>query len=274
MKRGFVDTPDGQIHYISDGSGEPIVCLHMTPISSWEFTLVLPILAKKYRAIAMDTLGYGDSDKPPRRYEMSDYARSVVDFLDALGINKTSLVGWHTGAGIAGEVAASYPERVDKLVLSGYPLYTQEMLEARKKEPPANIRVIEPLNLKEDGAHMIAAWNQARKYLGTEASVEDVHAMTVAILQSGPRNAEAHLALWHYGDQGGAEKRLALIKCPTLVLTTPKDVFYFHIEAVKNPIPRNKVTVIGKDAPTSYLPAVAAAEYTKAIMDFMENPGV
>ena len=60
------DVPEGQVHYPAEGTGEPVLLLHMALSSSDEFTRVIPFLSKAYRAIAMDFLGYGDSDEAPR----------------------------------------------------------------------------------------------------------------------------------------------------------------------------------------------------------------
>ena len=76
MKRGYIDIPEGQIHYRTAGSGEPLLLLHRSPSSSEEFGDVIPILARDYWVVAMDTPGYGNSDDPPRVYEIADYARN------------------------------------------------------------------------------------------------------------------------------------------------------------------------------------------------------
>jgi hypothetical protein len=54
-RRAYVDIPEGQVHYQTAGSGEPILLLHQTPQSSDEYAMCLmPILAEKYHVIAMD----------------------------------------------------------------------------------------------------------------------------------------------------------------------------------------------------------------------------
>ncbi len=117
IKRAFLDTDDGQILYRIGGEGEPLLLLHMTPRSSDEFREIMPILAQHRQVIAMDLMGLGDSDKPPRIYSVADYAQTVIALWDRLGIKKSSIFGSLTGGYIAGEVAAAYPERVNKLIL-------------------------------------------------------------------------------------------------------------------------------------------------------------
>ena len=53
MKRAFTDIPEGQMHYRTEGQGEPVLLLHMAVASSDEFTRVMHILSKK--------MGYGSS---------------------------------------------------------------------------------------------------------------------------------------------------------------------------------------------------------------------
>ncbi|MBD0266361.1 MAG: alpha/beta fold hydrolase, partial [Tolypothrix sp. Co-bin9] len=113
IKREFLDTEDGQILYRIGGEGKPLLLLHQNPRSSDEFVELMSILAKTRRVIAMDFLGLGDSDKPPRLYSIQDYAKTVIALLDELGISSTSILGNHTGAFVAGEVAVAYPQRVD-----------------------------------------------------------------------------------------------------------------------------------------------------------------
>jgi len=83
-----------------------VLLLHQSPSSSEEYLEVVPYLASNFRVIAMDTLGYGLSDDPPHHYEIADYARSVISFLDALGLTKTNIVGHHTGGTIVVEIGA------------------------------------------------------------------------------------------------------------------------------------------------------------------------
>ena len=130
MRRAFADTPGGQIHYRTAGSGRPVLLLHQTPRSSDEYRDVIPLLARDFRAIAMDTIGYGDSYRPAWTCGIEDYAAGARDLLDALGVARAAVVGHHTGAVIAMELAAAWPERVERLVLSASPY-----IDAAEREP-------------------------------------------------------------------------------------------------------------------------------------------
>src|ERR1043166_8016439 len=102
IERSFVSLPSGRVHVAICGTGRPILLLHQTPRSWDEYRDVLPLLAGKYRAIAMDTVGFGDSEPLPA--------------------GKDSIAG----AAIAVEMAATHPERVDALVVSACPYVDAE----------------------------------------------------------------------------------------------------------------------------------------------------
>ncbi len=121
VTRAFLDTPAGQLHYRTAGRGTPVLLLHQTPRSSDEYRDVLPLLAGEFRAIALDTVGFGDSYRPAGPYTIEGFARGALDLLDGLGIARAAVVGHHTGAVIAAELAAAHPDRVERLVLSNSP---------------------------------------------------------------------------------------------------------------------------------------------------------
>lgn len=66
LRFAYADTPLGQLHYAEGGEGTPVLLLHQTPRSWDEFREVLPLLATRRRAIAMDMYGFGMSAKPAR----------------------------------------------------------------------------------------------------------------------------------------------------------------------------------------------------------------
>src|SRR5215218_2162992 len=108
-----------RLHYAERGdrAGEAIVFLHGYSDSWYSFSRVLPLLSPEYHAFAFDQRGHGDSDKPECCYTLDDFAADVDAFMDALGIERATIVGASTGALFAQRVALSYPHRVTRLVL-------------------------------------------------------------------------------------------------------------------------------------------------------------
>lgn len=262
MKRAYVDIDKGQIHYRTEGSGEPLLLLHQTPLSSDEYSLMMPILARKYWVIAMDTPGYGNSDKAPRKYQIEGYARSVISFLNALGVNKTSIVGHHTGAAIAVEVAASYPERVDKLVISGCPYYEDEAREVLLRDER-----FRPMEIKADGSHLAKMWQIAKSY-SPQSKPEVWNKVVVNNLKAGEDAEDGHHAAFQYETQ----RRLPLIKSPTLVLSGSRDVFYRRVEVTRSLIPRSRIKII--EGGGVWIGYEMPGEFAKTILEFLEDPSV
>jgi pimeloyl-ACP methyl ester carboxylesterase len=217
VKRGFADTPEGQIHYAMAGKGKPVLFLHQTPRSWDEYRDMLPIIGRKYWAIAMDTVGFGDSYRPGKKGSIEQYARGVITFLDAMSIGRTSIVGHHTGGVIAVEIAASYPERVDRLVLSSTPYVDAADRERRKTRPP--IDEVEP---KEDGSHLTELW-QRRMPFYPKNRPDLLTRFVIDALKTGEQMEEGHQAVNVYR----MEEKVPLIKAPTLVVAGTEDPFSF-----------------------------------------------
>jgi pimeloyl-ACP methyl ester carboxylesterase len=110
-----------QLHYAEQGDvgGEPIVFLHGWPDSWFTFSRVLPLLPTRVRALVLDQRGFGDSNRPASGYEVDDFAADVAAFLDALAVDRATIVGHSFGSFVARAVAIAYPQRVARLVLIG-----------------------------------------------------------------------------------------------------------------------------------------------------------
>jgi len=246
MERGYVKTPGGQLHYITEGEGDVLVLLHQVPSSSMEYTRLIPALSNQYRVIALDSPGYGMSDKPAAPLTVADYARRVVEFLGALGVEKCHLFGHHTGASIAVEVAVAYPEMVSKLILSGCPHYTEAVRQAKLQGD-----AFQPPQPKADGSHITDAWNTILRYV-PGATPEIATYMVLGRLMAGERGEEGHHAVFQYD----IESRLPKITCPTLLFSTDGDAFMDRLEITGALIPG----CVKESAPGDGLPTLTDPE--------------
>ncbi|MBD2209887.1 alpha/beta hydrolase [Nostoc linckia FACHB-104] len=211
IKRAFLDTEDGQILYRIGGEGEAILLLHMTPRSSDEFKELMPSLAATNLVIAMDLMGLGDSDKPPRVYAVADYAKNAIALLDELGIKKASIFGSLTGGYIAGEVAAAYPERVQKLILCNVIGFDAEEQDKILQQYSQGYQV------QEDGSHLMKRWLARANYVGTG---ELNHRCVLDDLKSFGSTIYPGVAVANYCLS--APERFRLINCPTLIMSGDK----------------------------------------------------
>ncbi len=110
--------------YTDVGEGEPVLLLHGIPTWSFLYADVIPLLEPHCRVIAPDFLGHGWSDRRDR-FDRSLIAQTdaVLALLDALGIERATVVGHDTGGGVALILALDHPERVARLVLSNVVAY-------------------------------------------------------------------------------------------------------------------------------------------------------
>ncbi|QQK07597.1 alpha/beta fold hydrolase [Miniphocaeibacter halophilus] len=110
-------------NYLESGKGYPLIFIHgsgpgVSAYANWR--LVLPKVAEKAHCYAMDMLGFGYSDKPTDvKYGMKIWTQQIVDFMDALNIEKADFVGNSFGGSLALSMALKYPERVRKLIMMG-----------------------------------------------------------------------------------------------------------------------------------------------------------
>lgn len=119
FKQGWVDAGGVRTRYVQAGPSDApaLIMIHGTG-SSWEcFCATLESHAEHFNCFALDLVGSGFSDKPDKPYEIPVYVEHIRDFMDAVGLQKASLMGVSLGSWVAGRFVATYPERVDKLVL-------------------------------------------------------------------------------------------------------------------------------------------------------------
>ena len=221
IERQFVATQAGRIHVAMAGAGLPVLLLHQTPRSWDEYRDVLPLLGRYVRAIAMDTMGFGDSD-PLADPSIEVWAAAAMALLDALGMKQAAVVGHHTGAVIALEVAAAAPARVSALVLSSCP-----MVDAARRAHHAGARVIDAVERRPDGSHLGELWTRRQPFYPA-GDIGLLERFVADALKAGPMAAEGHRVVNRYR----MEDRLKLVACPTLVIDALADP---HAPSLRSP---------------------------------------
>lgn len=106
-----------RIAYRDEGAGEVLLLIHGMGGSSSSWRELVPRLATKYRVIAPDLLGHGESDKPRGDYSVGAFAVWLRDLLDSLGITKATIVGHSLGGGIAMQFAHQHRDYCQRLIL-------------------------------------------------------------------------------------------------------------------------------------------------------------
>jgi pimeloyl-ACP methyl ester carboxylesterase len=114
----YLDLHGDRIAYQDAGSGdEALLLIHGMAGSSETWRAVIPQLAKKYRVVAPDLLGHGQSAKRRSDYSLGAFAVSLRDLLDELGISRATVIGQSFGGGVAMQFAYQHRDYCQRLVL-------------------------------------------------------------------------------------------------------------------------------------------------------------
>jgi pimeloyl-ACP methyl ester carboxylesterase len=114
----FVKVGGLTIHYEKTGQGKPLVLVHGFAGSIYTWRRLVPLLADRFTIYALDLPGFGLSEKPTGyNYDMQTQGRTVLGFMDSLGLKTASLAGHSMGGVVAACTAIEAPGRVESLVL-------------------------------------------------------------------------------------------------------------------------------------------------------------
>jgi len=108
---------DNTLHVVEGGQGPCVLLLPGWPQSSYCFRKIMPALAGRFRVLAIDPPGLGESGAPSGGYDTASVARLLVDALDALAVPQALLVGFDVGAWIGYALAARFPARFPRVAL-------------------------------------------------------------------------------------------------------------------------------------------------------------
>jgi len=121
-------TGEARMHYVDEGAGETVLCVHGEPSWSFLYRRMIPIIARRARVVAPDLFGFGKSDKFTERAEYSYkmHRDALLGFLDALGLEAITLVCQDWGGLLGLQLAGQFPDRFARLVIMNTALPTGE----------------------------------------------------------------------------------------------------------------------------------------------------
>jgi len=128
LRRAYFECHFGQLHVhnaIPAGGGfdeqTTLVCLHSSSTTGRTFLELSAILGKTRSVYCPDTPGCGESDAPPGPLPISGYADAIAEFADSMRLRQIDLLGVHSGAAVAAELAIARPKQVRRVVMVGAP---------------------------------------------------------------------------------------------------------------------------------------------------------
>ena len=228
IERHYVDCRYGQLHLHmarplnpAKQTKNPILCFHPSPASGWYYRDLIADLGKDRLAMAADTPGYGESDRPPEVPEMSGYSGAMADALDALAFGqnenylKVDLLGYHTGCLIAVDLAIERPDLVRKLCLVAVPYYDseerqQEMLARQDRAP-----------YSDAGERVTELWNGTVKNRAEGVTLEQAIKHFQERMRAGDQEWWAYQSVFTYP----SVERFPMITQP-MALLNPHGVLY------------------------------------------------
>ncbi len=221
LRRAYFECRFGQLHVrdaMPAGGGfdeeTALLCLHQSPMSSRMFQNFLGFMGRDRSIYAPDTPGYGESDPPPGPPSIADYAAAIADMLDGLRLRELDILGVHTGAAIAVELAHLRPGVVRRLVLAGVPLLDEAERAAFRNAPW-------PLGPTEDGSFLAREWERSMNWRGPGVSLESLAQSFAEKLRSGARAAWGAAAVMNYP----LRERLVALTQRILVLRPRDDLW-------------------------------------------------
>ncbi|MCU1614887.1 MAG: alpha/beta hydrolase fold protein [Frankiales bacterium] len=123
FRHEFADVDGVRMHYVTGGSGSPVVLIHGWPQTWYGWWPIMPALAQQHTVYAVDLPGLGDSTGSPTGYDKATLARYVHTLIaDRLGVRDASVVGHDFGAAVAFEYAAQFPDDTARLGYLDLPL--------------------------------------------------------------------------------------------------------------------------------------------------------
>lgn len=236
IRKTYVDISGGQIHLRRvEGAGSPIVSLHQTASSGQMWTKTMERLAGRWTMLALDTPGFGGSFDlaPDAKPSTTDYAEWIYEAVKAAGVEKCHLVGHHTGACIAVELAARHSEIVLSLTMIGpVPLTADERTEAAKVYGT-------PIEPNAHGSYLMENWDYLRK-LKADRDVMLIHREMIDQLRAWRGRVQSYAAVWEQDFTSLYEK----VNCPILIGAASADVLQPNLERAKEMHPDAEVLEI------------------------------
>ena len=266
------DSNGVKIRYVTEGKGEPVVLIHgwMGDSSMWGRdrsgnTKLNTSDADGFQLIALDCRGHGKSDKPhdPEKYG-PEMAADVVRLLDHLKIEKAHLIGYSSGAFIAGKVAATHPERVLSVVYGGQaPVIAGAMKSSDFSEVEIFAKAVD--EGKDLGSYIIAVM-PADKPKPTEEQ-----AKAIAKFMYGGKDVKAFAAAGRsFKNLDVTAEQLKKCKAPILFIHggNESDHVKNRVATVRKLLGRGEVKIVeGGD----HMTTLAKPEFGAAIIEFLRS---
>ncbi len=269
MKSGTISTNGQEIYYEIHGEGEPLVMIMGIGYDATLWSLYqIPAFSTRYQVIVFDNRDVGRSSKAAGPYTIADMADDTAGLMDGLGIKRAHLLGISMGGMIAQEFALRYPDRLNKLTLTGTGAST-----GRAKFDPI---MIWNFVKQHDSQGLIFAaqqflWLFSTDFIRNHQAVDQ----TLAMLASNPNpvTPEAYARLADAYVKHDALDRVGGIQAPTLVITGEQDRLTppWIGRELANAIPQAKFRLVEGSGSSHVLPLERPNDFNEIVISFLDG---
>ena len=244
MEKKTVNIGSEVLAYVDEGQGEVVLMLHGNMSSSIHYEPLISRIKDKYRCVAVDLRGFGDSSYNNRFDTLDELAEDVNLLLEALGIDSVYLVGWSNGGGVGLKLCANHPEKVKKFFdiegagLKGYPLYVKDEKFQSTGKPYENkdhlatdpLSVAPVLRIYEtgDGAMMATIWDATIYTVGKPTKEQSELWIRETLKQRNLVDLDWALANLNMSDEytpyGKGDGSIKNVTCPVALTMGEKDI--------------------------------------------------
>ena len=243
MEKKFISIGQETLAYLDEGQGDIVLMVHGNMSSSVHYEPLISRIKDKYRCIAVDLRGFGDSTYNNRFDTLEELADDVNAFTEALGIDSYYLVGWSNGGGVSLKICAKYPEKVKKFFdiegagLKGYPLYKKENYQSTGKPyeskeamaaDPMQVAPMIAIFEKGDGALMASIWDATIYTVNKPTREQSDLWIEETMKQRNIVDLDWALATLNMSDEytpyGKGDGTIKNIKCPVALTMGEKDI--------------------------------------------------
>ena len=254
------------VHYAEAGSGAPLILLHGLWGGTNEWQPIVDSLSESHHVIAMDFIGFHDSDKPDTQYHNALLSQFLAGFIDALDLRNVTLMGHAMGANSATYTAVHNPENIRALILvdgAGYRNPDRDLA----KPPSAGM-----LNFMRTatGSSLTTTRGLLERRVADQSLVTDEWIRQAFSMWLNSANAIRDM-LREGGDV--TEDEMRLIELPTLVVWGADDKVFSPDNAsrLQADIEGAEVRII---ANSGHLPQIEQTEdFLEAVLPFLHKTG-
>lgn len=244
MEKKMLNIGAETLAYLDEGQGDVVLMLHGNMSSSIHYEPLIERIKDRYRCIAVDLRGFGDSTYHTRFDTLDELAEDVNLFLEALHIDAVNLVGWSNGGGVGLKLCALHPEKIKKFFviegagLKGYPLYKKdEKLQSTKKPyeskehlaaDPISVAPVLQIYANRDAAMMSAVWGATIYTVGQPTKEQNERWIAETLKQRNLIDLDWALATLNMSDEytpyGKGDGSIHAVTCPVALTMGEKDI--------------------------------------------------